>query len=88
MAPSSDVTEFKKVLESSKNIIVLSGAGLSAPSGMYKSIGHEVILFTPMKFRLGIATYRGASNSLWSDPVSNSVFCVKIMVFFDARNRK
>ncbi|KAF8809022.1 sirtuin [Phlegmacium glaucopus] len=48
MAPSSDVTEFRKVLDSSKNIIVLSGAGLSAPSG--------------------IATYRGSSDSQWSDP--------------------
>ena len=35
MAPSSDITEFRKVLESSKNIMVLSGAGLSAPSGLY-----------------------------------------------------
>jgi hypothetical protein len=40
MAPSSDITEFRKVLESSKNIIVLSGAGLSAPSGIiYRTLG-------------------------------------------------
>jgi NAD-dependent deacetylase sirtuin 5 len=72
MAPSSDITEFRKVLESSKNIIVLSGAGLSAPSGIYVSLGHEVILFK--NFCLGIATYRGTSESLWSDPVSNSIY--------------
>jgi len=48
MAPSSDVTEFRNVLKSSKNIMVLSGAGLSAPSG--------------------IMTYRGTSESLWSNP--------------------
>ena len=33
--PSSDIIEFRKVVESSKNIIVLSGAGLSAPSGTF-----------------------------------------------------
>lgn len=70
MAPSSDITEFRKVLESSKNIMVLSGAGLSAPSGIYVSLGYEVIYL----LFLGIATYRGTSESLWSDPVSNSVF--------------
>ena len=45
MAPSSDITEFRKVLESSKNIMVLSGAGLSAPSGIYvvlRTCGHII----------------------------------------------
>jgi NAD-dependent SIR2 family protein deacetylase len=46
MAPSSDIIEFRKVLESSKNIMVLSGAGLSAPSGTY---GHVVILYSTQK---------------------------------------
>ncbi|KAJ3539823.1 hypothetical protein NMY22_g4560 [Coprinellus aureogranulatus] len=32
MAPSSDVAEFQKALSEAKNIIILSGAGLSAPS--------------------------------------------------------
>jgi NAD+-dependent protein deacetylase sirtuin 5 len=77
MAPSSDITEFRKVLESSKNIIVLSGAGLSAPSGMYVSLGHESRVTYPKNFGLGISTYRGTSDSLWSDPASNSVFVLK-----------
>ena len=77
MAPSSDITEFRKVLQSSKNIIVLSGAGLSAPSGIY------VVLRTLKSYHslllcLGIATYRGTSKSLWSGPVSNSVFALKL----------
>ncbi|KJA16607.1 hypothetical protein HYPSUDRAFT_47223 [Hypholoma sublateritium FD-334 SS-4] len=34
MPPSSDPTIFRQTLSSSKNIIILSGAGLSAPSGL------------------------------------------------------
>ena len=74
MAPSSDITEFRKVLESSKNIMVLSGAGLSAPSGLYMCPYDMKSYFSPPFLFLGIATYRGTSESLWSDPVSNSIF--------------
>lgn len=33
MAPSADKDAFRRILASSKNIIILSGAGLSAASG-------------------------------------------------------
>jgi NAD-dependent deacetylase sirtuin 5 len=33
MGPSSDITAFQEALAEAKNIIILSGAGLSAPSG-------------------------------------------------------
>jgi hypothetical protein len=35
MPPSSEVSDFRKVLSHAKNIIIVSGAGLSAPSGAF-----------------------------------------------------
>lgn len=35
--PSNDMAAFKEILASSRNIIVVAGAGLSAASGLYHS---------------------------------------------------
>ena len=35
--PSTDMQEFREVVKSSRNIIVIAGAGLSAASGDYPS---------------------------------------------------
>lgn len=35
MPPSSDISDFRRALACAKNIIIVSGAGLSAPSGTF-----------------------------------------------------
>ncbi|KAF8894321.1 sirtuin [Gymnopilus junonius] len=44
MIPSSSIDEFRAVLASAKNVIILSGAGLSAPSGLvtYRGSGNPL----------------------------------------------
>ncbi|PPQ90637.1 hypothetical protein CVT25_006620 [Psilocybe cyanescens] len=49
LTPSSAIDEFRKVLGSSKTIIILSGAGLSAPSGIvtYRGSGDKSLWSNP-----------------------------------------
>ncbi|KAF9047654.1 sirtuin [Panaeolus papilionaceus] len=47
--PSSDISEFRRVLSTARNIIILSGAGLSAPSGIatYRGSGSSSLWNDP-----------------------------------------
>ncbi|KAF9475745.1 sirtuin [Pholiota conissans] len=49
MVPSSEFSEFREALAGAKNIIILSGAGLSAPSGIatYRGSGGESLWSNP-----------------------------------------
>ncbi|CCM03106.1 uncharacterized protein FIBRA_05226 [Fibroporia radiculosa] len=60
--PSDNVEEFRQVLSSSKKILILSGAGLSAASGSYYSLAapHTIVPHS----RSGVATFRG-NGGLW-----------------------
>jgi NAD-dependent SIR2 family protein deacetylase len=44
--PSTDLQEFRKVVKSSRNIIAIAGAGLSAASGDYPSERPPFMSFT------------------------------------------
>lgn len=61
------LSSFRKALASSKNIIIVSGAGLSAASGTHGSLFPSWLLM--LQCFSGIPTYRG-QNGLWLDFVS------------------
>jgi NAD-dependent deacetylase sirtuin 5 len=67
MAPSSDLWSFREALASSRNILILSGAGLSAASG---TVVFSLVRTTRFIITTGIPTYRSADESLWNNFVS------------------
>jgi len=67
MPPSSDLQSFREALASSRNILILSGAGLSAASGM---VVFSSVRTTRFNITTGIPTYRSADESLWNNFVS------------------
>ena len=68
MPPSSDLRSFREALASSRNILILSGAGLSAASGTV--VFFSVRTTTHFNITTGIPTYRSADESLWNNFVS------------------
>ena len=51
MEQSKDIIAFRKVLQGSKNIIAVAGAGLSAASGHSSSYSHLFIKIDPSNHR-------------------------------------
>src|SRR5215510_4163154 len=70
--PSSDIHSFRKSLAGAQNIIILSGAGLSAASGApFFLVCTGRLTHTPLKTSSqGLPTYHGSTESLWSKDVS------------------
>lgn len=62
MSPSKDMAAFKELLSSSKHIIAVAGAGLSAASGRFTLSTSQVEMCA--ETASGIPTFRG-SGGLW-----------------------
>ncbi|KDR67557.1 hypothetical protein GALMADRAFT_258223 [Galerina marginata CBS 339.88] len=68
MAPSSSISEFRDALASAKSVIVLSGAGLSAPSGIptYRGSGKNSLWSQPSVVKYGLhTTFKDDSSGSW-----------------------
>ena len=75
--PSTDIDEFRRVLESSKKVIVVSGAGLSAASGtrIHPST-HSTHKYTLLLYRYRNLQRCGrALAQVWRE-ISRNTFCL------------
>jgi len=62
--PSTDMQQFREVVRSSKNIVVIAGAGLSAASGDHPSKLLRPLYITHEPPLVGIPTFRDGGG-LW-----------------------